>query len=181
MTARRLSYPTTYGVTVEDAKAQSRVLQTAEDTLIERYLAAALAFAETFTGRIYEGQPWELTLDAFPAAEIQLSPGPIQSVTSVVYTDLDGTSITLAAEDYRLDLSGDDSWCCRPGNSWPETLATLNAVKITYVAGLSTMPADVQQAILMLAAHYCAAARAGEAPIPEGVRTILMRHLRYVA
>jgi uncharacterized phiE125 gp8 family phage protein len=57
-------------------------------------------------------------------------------------------------------------------------MATFNAVKITYVAGRGQMPADMRQAIIMLAAHYYQD-REGTAPFPEGVERILRRHLRY--
>jgi uncharacterized phiE125 gp8 family phage protein len=172
-----ISPPTSYGVTVSQAKAQSRVLNSAEDDVIEGHLAAALAYAEKYTGRIYQPQTWELTVDAFPTAEIKLTPGPVASITSIQYIDADGATITVADTLYETDLAGDDAWV-GPSTPWPATMATFNAVKITYVAGRGQMPADMRQAIIMLAAHYYQD-REGTAPFPEGVERILRRHLRY--
>lgn len=176
MPSVQIEPPTTYGVTVQEAKAHSRVLGTADDSLVATYLASALDYAEAFIGRRYQPQTWEMTIDAFPSAEIQITPSPVVSITKIEYVDADGATQIVDDATFETDFAGDDAWVI-PSEPWPAIMETVNAVKITFVAGRGNMPASLKQAIIMLAAHYYED-REG-ASFPEGVTRILLAHKRY--
>ena len=95
---------------------------------------------------------WRLVLDAFPgpllmyagsgssfslpAHAILLAKCPVQSVVSVEYLDMNGTTQVLPASDYVLDAA------CEParlspvfGKTWPPTLPQIGAVTVTFDAG----------------------------------------------
>jgi uncharacterized phiE125 gp8 family phage protein len=177
MTARVLTHPTTWGVTVAEAKEQARVLTNAEDALVARHLAASLAYCEHFTNRAFEPQVWEIVLDRFPAASGAIEvPGRLIAVSAVSYADAAGDPQVMDPLTYVLDTISTSGWIL-PVTTWPAPImATINAVRVVATVGDGTPP-DVKQAIVMLAAHYYAE-REGAA-IPDGVTTILMRHLRY--
>lgn len=95
-------------------------------------------------------QTWDLVLDAFPAGEIRLPLPPLQSVTSVTYTDTDGASQTLDAGQYTVDTANAR---IVPVSSWPSTKAVPAAVVIRYVCGYgaaAAVPASIKAAILLL-------------------------------
>ena len=175
MSQRVIGHPTTYGVTVAQAKEQARILTDVEDDLVERHLAAALAYCEHYTSRRFEPQVWEVVLDTFPAHEIRF-PGRIVSVSSITYADEAGYQQLVDPATYVVDqVSSPDGWII-PIAGWPTPMVTVNAVRAVATVADGTPP-DMQQAIVMLAAHYYAD-REGAA-IPEGVISILKRHIRY--
>lgn len=181
MTLRLISAPTTLPISVAEAKANGRIDNMEEDALIEGYIRAALAYAEKWCGLAFEAQTWEEVLDAFPTKEIELTWGPVASVTSVKYTDADGVEQTVDSADYVLDSVSRDAWVIPvSGFSWPTTMEVVNAVRVRFVAGAGT-PADVRQAIMLLTEHfYENRAAAGEAmhSIPLGVEALLGLHRR---
>ena len=67
-------------VTLDEAKLQCRVDDSAQDALITRLIRGAVARAEHLTGRALVDQEWELVLDAFPAAEIELAKPPVMKI-----------------------------------------------------------------------------------------------------
>lgn len=169
--------PSTLPVSVAEAKANGRIDHDAEDSLIEAYIRAALAFAEKYSGRAFEPQVVEVTLDAFPDAEIELPFGPVVSISNVTFTDADGDEQTVDSADYVVDTASRDGWLVPAyGASWPSTMDTINAVRVRYVAGEGT-PDDVKQAILLLVQHYyehrATAAEKAVVNIPMGAQAIL--------
>lgn len=180
MTARQIIAPTTYGVTVAEAKKQSRVLNNAEDDLVELYLGAALAYVEKTTGRAFQPQTWEVVVDAFSSEALELPVGPVTSVTEVTYVDADGETQTIDPTTFEVDTASTDGWIVTSG-AWPSGMATINAVRAVYLVGGGDMPRDIKQAILLLAAHWYAnreAAGPAMQEIPLGVETILSLHRR---
>lgn len=140
--------PTTEPLTVQEVKDHLRILDSDEDSLLYTYITAARQFVENQTRRALITQTWDLKLDEFPKFDevIELPKSPIQSVTSITYTDENGDSQTLstAIEDltsiparltpaYQLD--------------WPTTRDIINAVTIRYVAGYGDSASDVPMAL----------------------------------
>lgn len=179
MTLRLIQGPTTLPVSVALVKANGRIETDAEDELIEVYIRAALAYVERYCGYAFEPQTWEVVLDEFPDAEIEIPFGPIVSITSVKYDDADLGEVEIGADNFEVDLSG--GWIVPVTDySWPTALTTINAVRIRFVAGVGT-PDDVKIAILLLAEHYYEnRAATGEKveAIPFGVEAHLLRHRR---
>lgn len=183
MSLRMVTPSATLAVSVAEAKANGRIDYNTDDALIETLIRAATAYAERACGIAFEAQTWELTLDGFPAAEIELGRGPLVSVTSVKYDDVDGAEQTVDPDAYAVDAASPDGWVV-PVGAWPATMATINAVRVRFIIGRGT-PHDVKQAILLLVEHYntnrAEASEAALATIPFGAAAILNLHRRMFA
>ncbi|KKL50814.1 hypothetical protein LCGC14_2301730 [marine sediment metagenome] len=133
--------------TADDVKKHLRIDEDDEDSLIADYLEAAERQVETELAIGLLAQTLVLRLDCFPARRIRLPRPPLTSVTSITYTDNDGTSQTLATSEYTANTfttPGEivEAW----GKSWPTTRDIPNAVVVTYVAGYAK-PEDVPQMV----------------------------------
>lgn len=141
--------PAATPVSLDEARAHCKA-DTADDTLLQVYLDAAVAHvdgAEGVLGRCLVTQTWDYKLDAFP--ETIKVPLPIlASVTSISYVDADGDTQTMSASDYRV--SGQR---ITPGDAgWPATDDVTHAVTVRFVAGYGlavAVPAAIKAAILL--------------------------------
>ena len=145
-------------VSLAEAKQHLRVDGGDDDLLIGSLITAARQAAETKTGRQLITARWKLVLDAFPGPSLMQSatgasfslPGhaillakcPVQSVVSIEYLDMNGTTQVMPASDYVLDTA------CEParltpvfGKTWPPTLPQMGAVSVTFDAGYGTASA----------------------------------------
>ena len=158
--------PTTWPVTLDEAKAQCRVRHDDEDGYIEGLIRSATRYVERNLSRSVAVQQWLLSLDAF-ADNIELLRGPVQTVVSVEYVDVDGAMQTLDDDAYTVDLGNDRQWWIvrNEAASWPSVMDAINVVQITYTAGYDEAPDDIRQAILLLIGHwYSAREAAAEKP-----------------
>lgn len=150
-----------------------------DDALWPLWLASACRYAQEYTGRPVGNQTVELALDEFPCGAIKLPLSPVVSIASVGYIDANGDSLTLPETAYALDQYTDPNWLAPAfGTGWPETLAVMNAVTVTYVVGYGgTLPADLQIALLLMLGHYdrnrTAVAAAKLEALPLGVQAHL--------
>lgn len=157
MAVKLITAAANYPVTVTEAKAHLRVDFTDDDALIGALLAAATAHAERFLGRALVDQIWELTLDEFPDAELEIPLPPLIEVVSVKYDNAAGDEQTLDAADYVVDVQSEPGWIVPANNSWPSIYDGINAVRIRFRAGYlnsdspptDNVPADIKAAILM--------------------------------
>lgn len=141
-------------ITLAEAKAHLRVEVANDDALIGALISAARKLAEHELGRSLITQTWEKSLDAFPAAEIELPRPPIAAVTSVKYVDTAGTQQTMSNTLYSLDSDSEPGWLLPAyGTDWPDTLDTPNAVRVRYTAGYgadgTTVPTPIKQWMLL--------------------------------
>lgn len=144
MRLTRVSGPAADPVSLAEAKDHERISHTSEDSLVETYLAAAIARfdgRDGILGRCLISQTWELALDAFPAGEIAVPLPPLQSIDSITYVAPDGTA-TLAAEAYRVAGIGARGRIA-PVDAWPSTDPRPEAVTVTFTAGYGDTAADV--------------------------------------
>ena len=171
--------PTAYPVTLAEAKLQLGIgaAETAFDTLINAYIAAATANAEAVTGLRIMPQVVKLVLPAFPdkkklidlittqiETEVKREPvdliaAPVKSITTVAYTDENGEAQTLTGGGTNYWSLGLDQQTLYPFvipervAGWPSTLkGKPDAVQITMVAGYDSaddVPGDIKVAILM--------------------------------
>ena len=145
---------TTYPVTTAEARTWCRIDDTMQDAAVDALIAAATSYVESYTGRALMTQTLKLSLDGFTDS-IALPIGPVASVTSVVYDDADGNAQTLSTDNYTTDLVNDPAWVVRNSDaSWPTVIDAVNAVRITYVAGYSTLPPAIKQAVLFLISQW---------------------------
>lgn len=148
-------------LTLAEAKAQARVTNTDEDTLITSLIVAARQHVETLVRRALVTQTWDYKLDHFPVWEIEIPLPPLASVSSVKYLEsAAGVDTTLATTEYRvLGASGHNPGRITPdiGKVWPTTYDVGDAVTVRFVAGYgaaAAVPQPIKQAMLLLIAAW---------------------------
>jgi uncharacterized phiE125 gp8 family phage protein len=156
MSLRLITAPSTYPVTLAEAKAHLRVDSTDEDTLIASMISAATDVAEQHTGRAIMPQTWELSLDEFQTS-IELTRVPVQSITSITYVDELGAPQTLSPTAYVLvkDDFGYAKIIPSYLTVWPTVLAQPLSVTVIYVAGYAdaaAVPEAIKSWILLTVA-----------------------------
>lgn len=136
------------------AKAQTRIDHSDDDALIERLITVARAHVEKYTGLRLVTQTIAIKCDYFSDLA-RLPDGPVQSITSVVYTDADGIEQTLATTVYELRSDGlDAGLVLKFGQSWP-SLQSGSRITVTAVVGYAAVPEPIVHAILLqVASHF---------------------------
>lgn len=137
-------------ITLSQAKLHLRVDHADDDTLISGLITAVREAAEHVMGRLLGAQTWQVTLDAFPAAELELGPD-VSSIVSIQYLDAAGAAQTMPGTDYVLDsVDVTECWVLPvAGMSWPSTADTGNAVRVRITAGMATVPESVRAWMLL--------------------------------
>jgi uncharacterized phiE125 gp8 family phage protein len=159
MGLRRTVEPAISAIEFEDAVKQVEL--PSDDTThtrhLERIIAAAVADVERHTRRALITQTWRISLREFKP-RIYLPRPPLQSITSIQYTEADGTVMTLSPSLYQVTLDASPAYV-EPafGQSWPSIRSeTVEPVVITYVAGYGDdaedIPSQFQNAIYELVA-----------------------------
>ncbi|MEC0211818.1 hypothetical protein P4H70_23025 [Paenibacillus ehimensis] len=168
-----ISPPAVEPITVSDLKPQLGydLTDTSPDERLLPLIPAAREWAEDYTKRVFITQTLEFALDEWPCQEwtdnrgkshasIELPRLPLQSVTSVTYTDKDGVTAVWVASNYVVD---DFSFVPRivrkRGIAWPSVqLAAANGVRVRFVAGYgdtaASVPQKIKQALIMLVAYW---------------------------
>lgn len=95
----------------------------------------------------------------YPYNVITLPLPPLQSITTVAYTDTSGNSQTLTqTTDFLVDTDSEPGRITPAyGKVWPTPRAIPNAVAVTFVCGYgaaSAVPASFREAILKLTEEY---------------------------
>lgn len=146
--------PTSEPLTAEDVRQHTRIRQTEEDPLFEKYITSAREQIEAMYDRTFFTTTWKAYWDRFETPLILPRP-PYQSpLTSLTYVDEDGNTQTLTENtDFVVDSKSLHAML-KPaeGLSWPSAVEGdgYNAVIATYVGGYSTVatiPASMVQAV----------------------------------
>ena len=149
MSLKLITAPTVLPISVADIKVDLKETGTARDTQIARLIASATERAEHELGRALLDQEWELIIDAFPVAEIELAMPKVLSITSVKYLDQAGAEQTLASNAYTLDADKLPGYLFPALNtSWPNTQAVANAVRVRFRCGYGVAAAAVPPSII---------------------------------
>ena len=161
MPSRIVTAPLEEPVTLVQARQHLREPPANQDAHILASMYAAREHAESFTGRAFVTQTWELLLDRFPSGrEIELPMPPLQSVSSVKYIDQAGVEQTYDAANYHVDAGGTPGRLkLTPTASWPSIDDRPNAVTVRFVAGYGAMaavPFTIKAAILLIVGHLFA-------------------------
>ena len=192
---------TNTAVTLSQAKAHLSVEQqfTDDDAYISALLLAAQRYCEDVTQRCFFNKTFLYTLDYFPYFApyqtypindrynlyatywrrfcIKLPWPRAQSITSVVYTDMNQQQQTMDSSLYFLDNNSEPGRLAPIyGQYWPyQGMYLPGTVQITFVAGsygdgveTNNVPMPIQQAILLLVGYwYANRAVQGTAPPKE--------------
>lgn len=131
-----------------------------DDTYFTELLTRATAHVETITSRKLVSQTWRGYLSAWPAAgaAIELPFGRVSAISLFAWLGDDAVDHFLASgTEYVASLAGYFPKVV-PVNSWPSgALFAVDPIRIEFVAGFgpaAVVPADLKQAILLLAAHW---------------------------
>lgn len=143
MRIKVITPPTVEPLTRAEAKQHMGISYAHNDTLVDSAIKQAREYCEGYQRRKFVTQTLELYLDSFPACSKPIEfidCSPIQSITSIKYTDKDGTEHTLNTSDYSLDnVSFVNKIDLAYGKSWPaDELKPTNGVVIRFVAGYTT-------------------------------------------
>jgi len=153
--------PSIEPLTVADARAHSRVTQTAEDGLIQDYIKAARRYAEGVLNKQLITATWRQKFNAFPG-EIKIPVMPYQAneptTTTIAYLDSNGDSQDLT-EGTHFRVAA-DAWPAiiypEYGTEWPATYDDLEAVTLTWKAGYGDdseyIPDTIRQALRLAVA-----------------------------
>lgn len=195
-----MSRPVTYLVTAPssepisrtEAKMHCRIDHSTEDDLVDSLIRAAREYVETYTGRRLMTQTWRAFYEEFPA-DFYLPTSPVQSVTHIKYTDINGTETTWSTTYWEANLYEEPAEIeLKYAQSYPiVTLKTVNPIEVQYVAGYTSaanVPMAIRQAMYLLIEHWYrnrAAVTVGNtaaaisAPLQMGVDSLLATYRLY--
>jgi uncharacterized phiE125 gp8 family phage protein len=159
--------PQSEPVTLDELRAQCRVLSHDEDALLAGYILRAREYVETYLDRALMAQTWDLKIhwgwpqDTVAGVEtdvIRLPKPPLQSVTYIKYVDTNGVEQTLAANQYRVVGANDpqrEAYIVPAyGVTWPTVRSDFEAVSVRFVCGYTRVPEAIKQAILLIATDW---------------------------
>jgi len=151
---------------------------TTQDALLEQYLRAALARIEARVSRALFRRGYLLRLAQWRNGQMQaLLIAPVLQITSVTLRAADGSALPVAPSRYRLDPDGVRPRIVAAGTALP-MIPTGGAVEIAFDAGFGVVwdeiPADLRQAVMLLAAQFYEARDAAGAMAP-GAASLLDR------
>lgn len=190
MSMRLITGPSTTPVSVAEIKRRLREESDDQNGEIESLIESATAYFDGYAGvlgRAMISQTWELVLDRFPARDIRFPLGPLISIESIKYDDVDGAEQTVDSANYDVDTAREPGWIVPvTGYTWPQTYDAINAVRVRGVCGFGTeasdVPAPVRDAIKLLVAHRYTNREAVSADdlkaIPHGVDAMITPYRR---
>ena len=126
------------------------------DAQLSALIETARRFFEEWTNRQIVSATWDFTFDAFPVGRqpLLVPRSPIQSITSVTYTDADGNSTTWSSSNYTVDVAFEPGRVFPVFNGvWPVARGIEGALVVRAVCGYGTaaqVPASVKACLLML-------------------------------
>lgn len=178
-------------VTLAEAKAHLRVDHNDEDTVITGLIAAATSYLDGWQGVLGQcliTQSWRQDFNDFPMTILRLPMSPVQSITSIVYRQDNGTETTMDAAKYRISTDAQGAFLeLTVDEVWPVAGDRVDAVSVTAVYGYGDAETDVPQsirhAILLLIGNWyenreAAVIGVQVAQLPMAVNALLMPHRR---
>lgn len=129
-----------------------------QDGLLEGFLRSAMAAIEARTGKALIERDFAWTLTAWRDGATQGLPiGPVSAIAEVALIDRTGGEVAVDADRYVLRPDLHVPLLAAAGTALPSIPQT-GSVRVRFMAGFgpdwSDLPSDLQQAVMMLAAHY---------------------------
>jgi uncharacterized phiE125 gp8 family phage protein len=144
-------------ISTAEAKKHLRVVDTAEDDLIDGLVAAARLFVEGEIGRALVSQGYDLRLPRWPSM-VLLPRSPVTAIDGVSYFDAAGVEHELDSDAYVLCAGFDPARLLFDSRLLPtDTLGDVQPVLISYTAGYgdpADVPQTIKQAMQLLVAHW---------------------------
>ena len=144
-------------VSVAALRQDLRLDDARDERLLASLITSARLMIEAQTGVRLMSQNWEVLMDDWPGAEIALPHWPVQQITSVSL--LGGGRHPVADNLYETHFTVRPPRLMRkPGMSWPAPRRPALGIAIALVAGFGaradSVPADLREAVRVLAAHW---------------------------
>ncbi len=162
-----ITEPTIEPITLIEARAHLRLDISGsppshpDDMLISSLIKAVRQHIDGqygWLGRAILPQTWELYLDEFPDNEIRIPLPPLISIDSVKYDDPNGNEQTVSPANYVVDNVSQPAWILPISTfSWPDTMDTVNAVRIRFQAGytdVASVPESIKAAMKLMIGHF---------------------------
>lgn len=150
-------------LSVEDFKAHLRLGSgfsddDLQDNVLESFLRAAMAAIEARTGKVLIEREYSWVLTRWRDPGVQVLPvAPVRSLISVTLIDRLGDSTVVDGEAYRLEADMQRPRLVGVGGHLP-WIPGEGSVDLKFTAGFGAnwtdIPADLRQAMFLLAAHY---------------------------
>ncbi|MDX2073481.1 MAG: head-tail connector protein [Alphaproteobacteria bacterium] len=159
----RVTPPTAEPLTLQETKEFLRIPHNDDDSRINDMIVTARSLAEQWLRRSLITQGWKVSFEDAITGTIRLPMGPVQSITSVVTTTVDGVPLTIPTTAYLLSVTQDAIVV--------DNIISGHRIDITYVAGYgsgSQLPKPIKLGML----QHIAAMLDSEmtlAPIPDSV------------
>lgn len=157
--AIELTYSSSLPVSVDEAKTHLRVTGSAEDTIIEAYLRAAIRFVEQYCQMSLLGATVVETYRSFPDDDqpFNLTYAPFSALTSIGYSisTNPATFTNLASSEYVIEKhTASERGVIVPIDGWNATAEPFQ-VKVTYSTGYANaaaVPANLKIAVFLILA-----------------------------
>jgi uncharacterized phiE125 gp8 family phage protein len=147
-----------YPVTTAEVKADLRIQHSAEDDLIEDYIAAATEYCQEVVGKKLVEQVWDYSIalpDGYGRVYFPLL--PIAELISLRYYDLENAEQTLDLDDFYFYQFEDMAYIEPKTNiDWPSVYDRRDAITIQFKAGTAAalVAPNIKRAIRLLVAHW---------------------------
>ena len=124
-------------VSLEQAKRHGNILITSDDSQVSEDITEAREYCEGVSGRQFVTATRKIVMDGFPLGVIVVPRPPLQSVSSIAYTDENGAPQTWLNTLYQVDTDSEPGRVAPiDGETYPSTQGgTFGTVVVTYLAG----------------------------------------------
>lgn len=154
-----------------------------QDDVLKGFLRAAIAAIEARTGKVLIARSFTWTASRWRDQGGEMLPlAPISVVDAVTITDAQGAERIVAPEIYRLERDSLRPYL-RPVGTLLPSIPEGGSVNIALTAGMAAewggLPADLGQAVLLLAAHYYEyrdETSLSDGCMPFGVTSLIQRY-----
>lgn len=154
-----------------------------QDSVLESFLRAAIAAIEARTGKMLIARDFSWKLSAWRDGFAQVLPvAPVRVVTEVAIADRAGDIEVVDPDRYVLEQDMQSPKLVAVSGGLPH-IPAYGSVNVSFEAGLGAgwdeLPADLAQAVLMLAAHYYENrddVSLGQGCMPFGVTSLIERY-----
>lgn len=177
-------------LTLDEVKDHCRVDGNDHDDVLSSLILAAQSHLDGYAGtlgRALISQEWSIECEAWGVVRLPLD--PFIEITSIEYTDMDGTKQTVADSVYKVDVRVTGVYLGgRASASWPTSRDGDEPITITWRAGYGAkddVPDAIRQAALLLVGHWFENREAVivgtiASPLPFAVDALLAPHRRAV-